>query len=414
MTHTRRITFPGAYGADLAARLDLPPGPLRACALFAHCFTCSKESLAASRIAADLAREGYAVLRFDFTGLGGSGGDFANTDFSGNVADLIAAADYLRRHYLAPALLVGHSLGGAAVLAAAAGIPEAKAVATIGAPFDTAHVLSHMGAGLDEIEREGAAEVTLAGRPFTIRHEFVADVRAQDQGTRIAGLRKALLVMHAPLDNIVGIDNASAIFAAAKHPKSFVSLDHADHLVSRREDAAFAARVIAAWAGRYVGEMPQAEPAALPAPETVSVTETENGRFQQVVRVGGHAFLADEPAGVGGDDTGPAPYDLLAAALGACTVMTLRMYADLKKLDLGRISVTVTHGKVHAADCADCAGEITARGGRIDRFERIIAIEGGVPEGLRDKVLEIAGKCPVHRTLESGAAVVTRHADPQA
>ena len=402
-----KVSFPGAHGTDLAARLHMPDGPVRAVALFAHCFTCGKDTVAASRIATGLSDEGYAVLRFDFTGLGGSDGDFANTNFSSNIADLVAASSWLRENIAAPSLLVGHSLGGAAVIAAAGEIPESRAVVTIGAPADTAHVLHNFGGALEEIEAKGETEVELAGRPFTIRKEFVDDVKMHDQDARIANLRKALLVLHAPTDDTVGIDNASRIFTTAKHPKSFISLDGANHLLTDRKEAAFAAGVIAAWALRYVGNAGENAEAA--ESEDVTVTETGKGKFQQRVRARSHAFVADEPRDVGGLDSGPTPYDLLAAALGACTAMTLRMYADRKKLDLGRVSVTVAHGKVHAKDCAGCAEEIAERGGKVDRFERVITVEGGVAGELRDKILEIADKCPVHRTLESGAAIVSRY-----
>jgi putative redox protein len=405
---TEKVTFAGHGGHALAARLDLPVGPPAAYALFAHCFTCSKDTLAASRIAGALAQRRIATLRFDFTGLGGSHGEFANTDFSSNVADLVAAASHLRATRAAPALLIGHSLGGAAVLAAAGDIPEVRAVATIGAPADPGHVVEQFAADLDRIASEGAAEVTLAGRRFTIRREFLEDLGAQRLAERIGALRRALLVLHAPRDATVGVENATAIFLAAKHPRSFVSLDDADHLLTRPSDAAYAAEVIAAWAARYL-RAPPPVPAAEPAAGTAArVAETGAGAFEQTATVGRHRLTVDEPPAVGGGGAGPDPYDLLAVALGACTGMTLRMYAGRKELALGRIAVTVGHAKVHAADCADC-GE--GREGRIDRFERVIEIEGGAPEGLAEKLLEIADKCPVHRTLEGGAAVVTRLAD---
>ena len=405
---SQKIEFAGSLGATLAARLDMPAGKPRAYALFAHCFTCSKDIFAASRIAAALAGHGIATLRFDFTGLGASDGEFANTSFSSNVEDLVAAADWLRTEYSAPALLIGHSLGGAAVLAAAARIAEVKAVATIGAPADAEHVTRNFGAKIDDIEQSGEAEVSLAGRTFTIRKSFLDDVRASNLTPQIAHLKRALIIFHAPLDEVVGIDNAAGIFMAAKHPKSFISLDGADHLLSRHEDAVFVADTLAAWANRYVPADARPQPAAGGA---VRVRETGNGKFQQDVLINGHHLLADEPASVGGDGTGPSPYDLLAAALGTCTAMTLRMYAGHKKLDLPRITVDVSHGKVHAEDCKDC-GE--GRTGRIDRFERVIAIEGDIAPDLRSKLAEIAGKCPVHRTLESGAAVITRVAGAQA
>jgi putative redox protein len=399
-----RATFPGSSGGELAARLELPGGPVRAFALFAHCFTCTKDVLAARRIASGLAAAGVAVLRFDFTGLGSSEGEFANTDFSSNVEDLVRAADYLRSHYEAPAILIGHSLGGAAVLAAAEHIPEAKAVVTIGAPADVAHVLRQLGGSLHRIRSEGEAEVKLAGRPFRIRRSFVEDAEMHRLEDKIRTLGKALLVLHAPRDEVVGIDNASRIFLAAKHPKSFISLDDADHLLSRPQDASYAAGVIAAWVARYIPE----PPADLAEAEHIVVRETGEGKFQNLVVAGRHRLIADEPAAVGGLDTGPNPYDYLSIALGACTAMTLRIYAEHKKLALGRISVEVRHGKVAADHCADCGEVADGRDGKIDRFERIVRIEGEMDPGLADKVLEIAGKCPVHRTLESSSTIVTR------
>ncbi len=401
---TMRASFPGSLGASLAARLDLPAGPVRAYALFAHCFTCTKDILAARRIAAGLARQGVAVLRFDFTGLGHSDGEFASTSFSCNVDDLVLAADWLRDTYAAPALLIGHSIGGAAVLAAAHRIPEATAVVTIGAPADVAHVLERFGMSLDEIRDKGEASVALAGRNFTVRRSFVEDAESHRLAELVAHLKKALLVLHAPLDSEVGIDNATRIFVAAKHPKSFVSLDDADHLLTRPADAGYAADVIAAWAARYIPA-----PAATESDhEAVLVRETGQGKFQSVVVAGRHRLLADEPRAVGGDDTGPSPYDYLSIALGACTAMTLRMYAAHKKLALGRVSVAVSHGKVPVEHCTDCGEAAEGRAGKIDRFERVISVEGEIDPALSDKLVEIAGKCPVHRTLEATAAVVTR------
>jgi uncharacterized OsmC-like protein/alpha-beta hydrolase superfamily lysophospholipase len=398
-----KLAFPGSRGAQLAARLDTPDGVPSAYAIFAHCFTCSKDILAASRISEALVREGIAVLRFDFTGLGASEGEFASTDFSSNVQDLRLAADHLRAHYGAPRVLIGHSLGGTAVLAAAGDIPEVRAVATINAPADAAHVLRAFGKKLEDIETSGEAEVVLAGRSFRIRKDFIDDVRGQSLHGRIAAMNRALLVLHAPLDIIVGIENATAIFTAARHPKSFVALDGADHLLTRRADAEYAGTVIAGWASRYL-DRPQArgdEP--VPLPSGVLVRETGTG-FQQQVNSGGHQLLADEPADVGGSDSGPSPYDFLSAALGACTSMTLRMYATRKGLQLGRISVEVSHGKIHARDCEECEG----REGRIDRFERRIMVEGGVPPELEAKIVEIANKCPVHRTLVASSVVATQ------
>ena len=403
-TTTLRSTFKGHGGEELAARLDVPAGPVRGYALFAHCFTCSKDLFAARHISQSLAQHGFGVLRFDFTGLGSSEGEFANTNFTSNVRDLILAADYLRENFAAPAILVGHSLGGAAVLAAAGEIPEVKGVATIGAPADVGHVLHQFGASIDEIRETGQADVNLAGRKFTITRDFVEDAEGNRLVDRISTMKKALLVLHSPIDQTVGIDNAGKIFAAAKHPKSFISLDKADHLVSRAPDASYAAGVIAAWASRFLPEPDsQSEEHS-----SVTVTETGLGKFSNAVLAGRHRLLADEPKSVGGLDSGPSPYDYLSVALGACTTMTLRMYAGYKKLALGKVSVEVSHGKVAADHCTDCGEAAEGRGGKIDRFERVISVEGDVDEEMREKLIEIAGKCPVHRTLEASAAVVTK------
>jgi uncharacterized OsmC-like protein/pimeloyl-ACP methyl ester carboxylesterase len=398
---SKAITFPGASGAALAARLDGPLAPPLAYVLFAHCFTCSKDTRAAAYISEALAEAGLAVLRFDFTGLGGSEGDFANTNFTSNVADLLAAAEWLRREHRAPAILVGHSLGGSAMLAAAASVPEARAVVTIGSPAEPAHLGHLLRDSRETIERTGEATVDIGGRPFQVKKQLLDDIADQKLGEIVPRLGKALLVMHSPKDTIVGIDNASKIFLAARHPKSFVSLDSADHLLSRRGDARYAAGVIAAWAQRYLGVEPETVPEA---PEgRVLVRETRDGRFSNQVIVGRHVFRADEPVAVGGNDTGPSPYDLLCAALGACTTMTIRSYADLKKLPLERASVELRHDKIYAADCSDCE----TREGKIDRIERIVRLEGDLSPEQRAKLLEISNKCPVHRTLHSEVSIVT-------
>jgi len=400
------VCFPGAGGDKLAARLDLPSAAEpHAYALFAHCFTCSKESKAATFIAEALADTGIAVLRFDFTGLGGSEGDFANTSFSSNIGDLVAAADWLRRDHRAPAILVGHSLGGAAALAAAARIPEAVAVATINAPADPAHVTRLFAAQRAEIDARGKAEVQLAGRTFTIRREFLEDVAAQKLTAAIAGLRRSLLVFHAPRDSTVGIDNASAIFQAAKHPKSFISLDDADHLLTRRADSHYVGAVLAAWASRYLPAIESGAP--LSPRDTVIVQETHASKFQQSIVIGPHRLIVDEPVSAGGEDSGPSPYDLLASALGACTAMTLRTYADLKRIPLERVQVALRHAKIHASDCAECE----TRQAKIDRIERVITLEGELDEAARAKLLDIANRCPVHRTLHGEVNVTTRLAD---
>lgn len=401
----QKIEFPGSAGTPLAARLDLPDAPARAYALFAHCFTCSKDTKAATYITKALVEAGIAVLRFDFTGLGSSEGDFSNTNFSSNIEDLVAAAAWLRTHHAAPAILVGHSLGGAAVLAAAERIPEALALATVGAPFDPAHVAKQFGAAAGAIAQEGAAQVSLAGRAFTIRKQFLDDLTSQSPAARIGKLKRALLVFHSPTDATVDIHNAQEIYLAAKHPKSFVSLDHADHLLTRAEDGLYVGHVLAAWARRYLPMQAGLAKAQASVPAgVVAVEEAGIGKFTNAVKTATHTIYADEPPSVGGGDRGLSPYELLSSALGACTSMTLRMYADLKKLPLERVRVEVTHNKVHAADCADCE----TRDGKIDRFERVVTLSGALDDAQRAKLLEIADKCPVHRTLHAEVQVVTR------
>jgi len=402
-----RFDFPNASGQTLAALLDSPAGEPTAYALFAHCFTCGKDIRAAKRIADGLTARGIAVLRFDFTGLGASEGEFANTTFSSNVADLVAAADHLRRIRRAPAILIGHSLGGAAVLAAAAAVPEVRAVVTIGAPSDPAHVTGLFKDHVAAIREHGEVDVVLAGRSFRIRREFLDDVAEQMLADKVKALRASLLIFHSPTDQIVGIESASRIFLAARHPKSFVSLADADHLLSRRSDSTYVANVIAAWAERYLDAPAAAAVEPESAAGTVVVSETRHGRFQQQITVGRHRLIADEPVAVGGLDTGPGPYDFLLAGLGACTSMTMRLYADHKGLALDRVSVTLRHDKIHAADCADCE----TREGKIDRIERSIRIEGPLGDSDRAKLMAIADKCPVHRTLLGEIDIVTTVAE---
>ena len=393
---SERFEFPNAQGQLLAAALDRPDGEPRAYALFAHCFTCGKDVLAAKRMAERLTACGVAVLRFDFTGLGMSEGEFANTTFSSNVTDLVAAANQMRATSRAPAILIGHSLGGAAVLAAGGEIPEARAVVTIAAPADPHHVTGLFKDHIDDIRAQGEVEVTLAGRPFRVRREFLEDVAQQRLLERAADLRKALLIFHAPTDDVVGIDNATRIFTAAKHPKSFVSLADADHLLSRRDDALYVANVIAAWAERYLDPAPQADSISA-EPRRVVVNETRRGKFQQAITVGPHRLTADEPVSAGGLDSVPNPYDYLLAGLGACTAMTVRLYADHKAWPLERVSVSLVHAKIHAADCETCE----TRDGMLDRIDLVVALSGELDAGQRRRLMEIADKCPVHRTLTS-------------
>jgi uncharacterized OsmC-like protein/fermentation-respiration switch protein FrsA (DUF1100 family) len=394
------VRFPATLGHELSARLERPAGEPRAYAVFAHCFTCSKDSKGAAFISQALAARGIAVLRFDFTGLGTSGGEFSESNFSSNIDDVVCAARYLKEHHSAPQILIGHSLGGAAVLAAAAQVPEARAVATLGAPYDPRHI-EHLLTNKDELLEKGEAVVDIGGRPFRIQRQFLEDLARHDPTATIGSLRKALLVMHAPLDKIVPIENATKIFVAAKHPKSFVSLDSADHLITKAEDAAYAAEVLAAWASRYLQEAPQ------DVVQGVRVVEAGQGKFAQDIYAGRHRLRADEPIASGGADSGPNPYDLLLAALGACTSMTLRLYANAKQLPLTGVSVALKHDRVHASDCAECV----TKDAKIDRIERVLTLEGDLDDAQRAKLKEIADKCPVHRTLHSEVSIRTTLAD---
>lgn len=392
-----KLEFPGTDGLAIAGLLEMPEENPLAFALFAHCFTCGKDVVSASRIARALVARGFAVLRFDFTGLGSSDGDFANSSFSSNIQDLVHAADYLREHYRAPSLLIGHSLGGAAVLSAAHAVPEAVGVVTIGAPADPAHVAKQFSCDIAAIERDGSAQVSLAGRPFSISKQFLDDLGEHDQKQKIASLRKALLVFHSPVDRVVSINEAEKIYSAAKHPKSFISLDDADHLLTRAADADYVAATIAAWGARYLDEAP------VVAQRTSAVTRghvmvaEKNHQFTRTVISDSHVWLADEPTSVGGGDLGPDPYEHLLAALGTCTSMTLRMYANRKQLPLDDVQVELRHERQHASDCADCDEQPR----KIEVLLRTITLRGDLSEAQRQRLLQIADRCPVHQTLHS-------------
>ena len=417
----RKVTFTGAHGGKLAATLEEPQGG-GACgvALFAHCFTCTKDIFSARYLTKGLVQSGFAVLRFDFTGLGASEGEFENTNFSSNVQDLLCAADYLRRTREAPTLLVGHSLGGAAVLAAAADIPEARAVATVAAPAEPAHIQHLFTDNLADIEAHGEAEVQIAGRPFRIKEQFLRDIAQTNLADKIANLGKALIIFHSAADEIVGIENARKIYETAQHPKSFISLDHADHLLSDKRDGLYISGVLAAWAQRYhslpapcgrvpsaarrAGSAAQPPRAVLPCSEAdeeaqnTVVVESIGDHLAHTITNGKHELVADEPSSMGGGNTGPAPYGYLLAALGACTAITLRMYAKMKKLPLKKVTVHLQHAK---------STDSNGTGGGADVITRTLKIEGDLTQAQRERMLAIANKCPVHRTLTHSVHIDT-------
>jgi putative redox protein len=400
--HTTRVSFENADGHLLSALLDQPVDdePI-AYALFAHCFTCSKDYKGVARVSRALASEGVGVLRFDFTGLGDSEGDFSRTTFSSNVSDLVSATAFMERELAAPKILIGHSLGGAAVLQAAARIPSAAAVATIASPSSTDHLAGMIRSSNAEIETAGEAEVEIAGRPFRIRKEFLDDLSAVNMRDAISDLGRALMIFHSPEDEIVGIEQAEEILDAARQPKSFISLDGADHLLSDADDSRYVGSMIAAWARRYVTD-PLDEHKTTPLGDNVVVARTETG-FRTEVTANGHPLIADEPRRLGGTNTGPTPYELLASALGACTSITLRMYADRKGWGLDAVEVCLRHEKIHCDDCE----EAERAGARIDHFTREITLEGELDEEQRARMLQIAERCPVHRTLERSTRVTT-------
>ena len=405
----KKIVFPNQSGQNLSAWLETPEESLgtQRYAIFAHCFTCGKDIAAASRVSRALALRGIAVLRFDFTGLGNSDGDFANTNFSSNVQDLVSAAEYLTEHYAAPSLLIGHSLGGAAVLSAVSSLPSVKAVATIAAPATADHVRHLFSHAEDTLLNEGEASVRLGFREFKIRKQLLDDLNENTKADHIGKLNAALLVFHAPLDEFVSIDEAAKIYQAAKHPKSFISLDGADHLLSNKHDSEYVALTLSAWASRYLDLSTEPKSTSLPkevAPVNGEVLVTElDKKFLRGLYSDSHELLSDEPLNYGGSNKGPTPYDLLLMALGSCTSMTLRMYANQKKLALTDIRVRLKHERIHADDCATCGD----RSGQLDRIVRYIKIEGDLTDKEKARLLEIADRCPVHRTMENHPVITT-------
>ena len=398
----QKVIFSNKEGQQLVGRIELPADQHpHNMAIFAHCFTCTKNLAAVRNISKGLTSNGFGVLRFDFTGLGESEGDFADTNFSGNVEDLVAAATFLESEFKAPSLLVGHSLGGAAVIFAAAKIASVQAVATIGAPADPVHVKHLLKSSIEEIKAEGKAVVNLSGRDFTIKKQFLDDLEANTLPETVKNLRKSLLIMHSPQDRTVDIKNAEQIYVNARHPKSFVSLDGADHLLSDKSDSIYAGKIISGWANRYL-HVPERDTLKT-AHQVVASLYGDDG-FTTQLKIGNHYLVGDEPTSFGGNDFGPSPYEFVSAGLSACTVMTLQMYAKRKKWDLQNVEVHTSYGKVHAEDCEACESPSS----KIDTFERDILLSGDLDQKQKDRLLEIADRCPVHRTLESKAQIKTK------
>jgi len=397
---SEKLNFKNSDGLQLSAKLDFPEGKPLAYALFAHCFTCGKDLAAARNIIRALTAEGIAVMSFDFTGIGHSEGAFEETSFGSNIKDLEDASNYLESNYESPKIIIGHSLGGAAALFAGASLKNIEAVVTVAAPFDPYHVTHLMGGDIEKIKKEGKAEVNIGGRPFMVSKKFVEDLSSHDPEEVAKSLRKPLLIMHSPQDTTVGIENAAKIYKAAHHPKSYISLDGANHLLSNRKDSRYVGSLIAAWVQKYLETPTNSKQDELKTSAQVAV-ETKQESYTSRIKAGKHKLIADEPTDVGGNDLGPSPYDLLSAALGACTSMTLQMYAKRKKWDLESALVHVNHQKTHFEDCEDCE----EKGTKIDLFERQIELKGNLDQSQKERLLEIANKCPVHKTLHADVKV---------
>ena len=400
---TTKLEITNKKGLKLQAYLELPANQKpNNFAIFAHCFSCNSNFKATKNISRSLTNHGFGVLRFDFTGLGKSEGEFADSHFSANVEDLIDVHNYLETHYKAPSLLIGHSLGGAAVIVAASKLKNIKAVATVGAPATVGHVTHLFSHEPEDISEKGAIEVNIGGRPFKINEDFVADFSKTDLPKIIKELRKPILVMHAPFDKIVGIENAHEMYHNAHHPKSFVSLDAADHLLTKSSDSIYVGNMIGAWAKRYF-EPEQNNMISSEGEQLVAHLNILEDNFTTSIQTKKHSFIADEPENVGGDDFGPSPYDFLSAGLAACTVMTLKLYAERKKWDLQEVFVYITYSKKHRDDLDIDADKPT----RFDHLQKKLKFIGNLDEKQKQRLKEIAAKCPVHKTLQSKIIIET-------
>lgn len=398
-----RLNIQNSKGFQLQAYLELPANQKpKNYAIFAHCFTCNSTLKPVKNISRALTLHGFGVVRFDFTGLGKSEGEFADSYFSANVDDLLAVSDYMKQHYQAPTLLVGHSLGGAAVIVAASKLASVKAVATIGAPATTEHVKKHFSHHVQEIAAKGDVEVNIGGRPFKISQEFVDDFDKTDLPEITKNLRKPILIMHAPFDKVVGIDNAHQLYQAAHHPKSFISLNDADHLLLESKDSIYVGNMIGTWVQGYF-ETEDNEMLDIEGEQLVAHLNLTEDNFTTSIQTANHSFNADEPESVGGDDFGPSPYDFLSAALASCTVMTLKIYAERRKWDLQEVYAYITYSRKHSVDLQEDIEKTT----KIDHLLKKLKFIGNLDESQKLKLKEIASKCPVHKTLLSDITIET-------
>lgn len=399
--NSEKVKFKNKEGILLSAKLDLPiTGKPLHYAIFAHCFTCNKNLNAVRSISSALTKNQIAVLRFDFTGLGDSEGDFSETNFSSNINDIIAASEFLKENYKAPELLVGHSLGGAGVLFSANSIKSVKAIATIGAPSNPSHVQNLFTGKIEEIEESGEAEVNIGGRPFNIKKQLLEDIKNTDYSFNDHKDQPSVLIMHSPQDEVVEIKNAKEIYEKLIHPKSFITLDGSDHLMSDKADATYAGELISKWAKRYLSK---GQTESFETHQNVAV-RTHADSFTTEIVSGAHTLIADEPKDVGGDDLGPSPYELLLSALGTCTSMTLKMYLERKEWKYKSIEVHLSHKHKHSEDAKNTDNP----SGKIDEIVRDVKVEGDFSDEQKKKIIEIADKCPVHRSLHSPTEVNTK------
>lgn len=399
---SQKITFENSRGEKLSARIAFPiDRKPHNFAVFANCFTSNKNFKAIRYITQSLTAEGFGVLSFDFTGLGESEGNFAGTAFSSSVDDLICAANYLKENYVAPTLIVGHSLGGAAVILAASQVDEIKAVVTSGTPSARQHVRNLLKSGIEEIEENGVAEVDIGGRPFTVKKEFIDDLVNQKLPGVVKQIRKSYLGLHSAQDTIVGIENESELYLAVRHPRSFISPDGADHLLSKEKDACCAGDLIVTWAKRYV-EIPEIEELSTQS-RVVAYLDTSE-KFTTHIKADQRSLIADEPENFGANVFGPSPYQLVASGLATCTLMTLHLYAELKKWDLQEVFRHIRHETTHLEDWKDCENPKA----QIDKFTRDLELIGDLDVEQKQKLLEVSGKCPVHQPPENVAHIETR------